>query len=182
MNGNFAATQPAVSAQRDRVARRRSTAVRESEPVSVVVVEAPELVRGCLARLLAMDPGATASWLYLRGSTERFSTFADRALRHALAPMGQHVTRVTYFVGHEEAIENERFALLGVYLRTLPAHGSLTLIAPAEQQGTVLSALAMLQPDNLRSVRLDVDFVSRPAVVAARPAVDGNEWRHVSKA
>lgn len=142
---------------------RRRAQDLESDPISVVVVEAPELVRSCFSHLRG-ESGTSANWLYCRWRDEHFARFAERALRHVLCPMGHHVRKITYFIGHDEAIESARLALLAAYLRALPADGTLLLVAPEQQQGGVLSALAVLHADNARKVRIGVSFVSRPAL------------------
>jgi hypothetical protein len=159
---NIASNSYARSMQPKLRPRRRAREV-ESEPVSVVVVEAAELVRSCVSHLRG-ETGVAANWLYCRWRDERFDRFAERALRHVLCPQGHHVSKITYFFGHDEAIESERLVLLAAYLRALPADGTLLLVAPEQQQSSVLLALAVLQVENARKIRIDVSFVSRPAL------------------
>lgn len=142
---------------------RRRAQDPESDPISVVVVEAPELVRSCFSHLRG-EAGNSANWLYCRAREEHFARFAERALRHVLCPAGHHVRKITYFIGHDEAMESARLALLAAYLRALRSDGTLLLVAPEQQQSGVLSALAVLHADNARKVRIDVSFVSRPAL------------------
>jgi hypothetical protein len=133
----------------------------DAESMSVVVVESPEVVSSCLSRLRSCATGASANWLYCRGRDERFVRFAERALRHVRSWRSHTITTITYFAGSEEAIECERAKLLSAYLRALPADGTLSLVAPEEQQRAVLWALAVLQGDNPRKARVDVAFFSR---------------------
>ncbi|HEX2735766.1 MAG TPA: hypothetical protein VHM70_29405 [Polyangiaceae bacterium] len=150
MNESMAAAPVAI--KRNKVRK----AGPETELVSLVVVEEPELASSCLGRLLALDRGTSANRLYSRGHHEGFSDFADRALRHALAPAGPRVGKVTYFMGHDDALQKERLCLVASYLRALGSGGKLTLVAPAEQKRSVLGVLAALRPGAPPGVHLGV--------------------------